>query len=56
MIEQEFAAGHVFFRAGDAGYQAYQLSDGQVELLAGASEPFTQVALIEPGKCLERWP
>ncbi len=50
MSEQEFAAGHVFFRAGDAGAQAYLLNTGQVELLAGAGEPFTRVELFEPGE------
>jgi Cyclic nucleotide-binding domain/FHA domain len=49
MIEQEFAAGHVFFRPGDPGDRAYLLHDGQVELLAGAAEAFTRVGLFEPG-------
>ena len=37
MTEQTFAAGHVFFRAGDPGDRAYLLDDGQVELLTGAA-------------------
>jgi CRP-like cAMP-binding protein len=49
MTEQEFAAGHVFFRPGDPGDQAYLLHEGQVELLAGAGDAFTRVALFEPG-------
>jgi CRP-like cAMP-binding protein len=49
MTEQEFVAGHVFFRAGDPGDQAYMLSTGEVELLAGVTEPFMRVGLCEPG-------
>jgi hypothetical protein len=49
MTEQEFAAGHVFFRPGDPGDRAYLLHDGQVELLAGTAEPFTRVGLFAPG-------
>ena len=49
MTEQEFAAGHVFFRPGDAGDRAYLLHDGEVELLAGAGDSVTRVALLGPG-------
>lgn len=49
MTEQEFAAGHVFFRPGDPGDQAYLIHDGRVELLAGADGAFTPVGLFEAG-------
>ncbi len=49
MTEQEFPAGHVFFRPGDPGERAYLLQDGQVELLAGAAEACTRVGLFEHG-------
>jgi CRP-like cAMP-binding protein len=49
MTEQAFAAGHVFFSPGDPGDLAYLVHDGQVELLAGAPEAFTRVALFGPG-------
>src|SRR5262245_44464791 len=49
MTEQEFAAGHVFFRPGDPGERAYLLHNGQVELLAGAADSFTRVGLFAPG-------
>lgn len=49
MAEQEFAAGHVFFRPGDPGDRAYLLHDGQVELLAGVDGAFSRVALFGPG-------
>jgi CRP-like cAMP-binding protein len=49
MPEQEFIAGHVFFRPGDPGDRAYLLGAGKVELLAGTAEPFTRVGLFEPG-------
>ncbi len=49
MTEQEFAAGHVFFRAGDRADRAYLLHDGQVELLAWAADALTRVGLFEPG-------
>jgi CRP-like cAMP-binding protein len=49
MTEQAFAVGHVFFNPGDAGDYAYLLNDGLVELLRGSGEPFTRVALVEPG-------
>lgn len=49
MDPQEFAAGHVFFRPGDAGDVAYVLQEGSVELLTGAAEPFTRVGLFLPG-------
>jgi CRP-like cAMP-binding protein len=49
MTEHEFAAGHVFFRPGDAGDRAYLLHDGQVEVLAGADGAFTRVGLFGPG-------
>jgi hypothetical protein len=49
MDEQEFDAGHVFFRPGDAGDVAYLLQEGRVELLAGAAEPFVRVGLFQPG-------
>jgi CRP-like cAMP-binding protein len=48
MTEQHFAAGHVFFRPGDPGDRAYLLLAGEVELLAGAGEPFTRVGLVGP--------
>jgi len=59
MSEQEFAAGHVFYRTGDAADCAYQLQAGEVELLAeadgssisvlrfAAGEAFGEMALIE---------
>jgi hypothetical protein len=50
MTEQDFAAGHVFFRLGDPGERAYLLHDGQVEVLAGAEGTFTRVGLFEPGE------
>lgn len=49
MAEQEFAAGHVFFRPGDPGDRAYLLHAGRVELLAGAAEPLARVGLFEAG-------
>jgi hypothetical protein len=49
MTEQEFAAGHVFFRPGDPGDRAYLLHNGQVELLAGAADALTRVGLFVPG-------
>ena len=49
LTEQEFAAGYVFYRPGDLGEQAYVLTDGLVELLAGAAEPFMRVGLFKPG-------
>ena len=48
MIEQEFAAGYVFFRSGDAADLAYQLHEGQVELLADDGETSTPIRLFEP--------
>src|SRR5262245_55104617 len=50
MIEQEFTAGHVFFRPGEAGELAYLLHQGQVELLAGPADALVRVGLIEPGE------
>lgn len=49
MTEQEFAAGHVFFRPGDPGDRAYLLNNGQVELLTGTTEALTRVGLFESG-------
>ena len=49
MIEQEFAAGYVFFRPGDAGDRAYLVQAGEVALLAGVDGSFTQVRLFGPG-------
>lgn len=49
MTEQEFAAGYVFFRPGDAGDRAYLVRAGEIELLAGTDELFTRVALFVPG-------
>lgn len=49
MTEQDFAAGHVFFRPGDAGDRAFLLHAGEVELLAGTAEPFTRVGLLKQG-------
>jgi CRP-like cAMP-binding protein len=49
MTELTFAAGHVFFRAGEPGEQAFLLHEVQVEILAGSSEPFTRVGLCMPG-------
>jgi hypothetical protein len=49
MAEQEFAAGHVFFRPGDPGDRAYLLHDGQVEVVAGAEGAFSRVRLFGPG-------
>ncbi len=50
MIEQEFTAGHIFFRPGDRDELAYLLTEGQVEVLAGAPEDFVQVGLFKPGE------
>jgi hypothetical protein len=57
MSEGEFAPGHVFFKTGDAADCAYQLHEGQVELLVdgaanrirllGPGEVFGEMALIE---------
>ena len=49
MSEQEFLAGHVFFRPGDAGDQAYLLHHGQVEILAGTVEPLKRIGLMNAG-------
>lgn len=49
MTEQEFAAGHVFFRPGDPGDRAYLLHAGEVEVLAGADGSPTRVGLLGPG-------
>src|SRR5262245_41126028 len=49
MTEQAFAAGHVFFRPGDPGDQAYLLHEGQVELLAGTAESLIRVGLLAAG-------
>ena len=49
MSEQEFAAGHVFFRPGDPGDRAYLLHTGQVELLAGTADALTRVGLFDSG-------
>ncbi len=49
MTEQEFDAGHVFFRPGESGDRAYLLHDGQVELLTGTAESFTRIGLFVPG-------
>src|ERR1700722_899950 len=49
MTEQEFDAGHVFFRPGDSGDRAYLLHEGKVELLTGAVEAYTRVGLFDPG-------
>lgn len=49
MTEQEFAAGHVFFRPGDPGDRAYLLTAGEVELLAGGDDAPTRVATHRPG-------
>lgn len=49
MTEETFAAGHLFFRAGDAADRAYRLRDGQVELLAGPADAPTRAGLLNPG-------
>ena len=49
MPEHTFAAGHVFFRPSDPAEQAFLLHEGQVELLAGSADPYTQVGLSMPG-------
>jgi hypothetical protein len=49
MSEQEFAAGHVFFRPGDPGERAYLIHTGQVELLAGPADALTRVGLFAAG-------
>jgi hypothetical protein len=49
MSPEEFAAGHVFFRAGDAADCAYELHAGQVELLADANGATTCVRRFGPG-------
>lgn len=50
MSEREFAAGHVFFAAGDVADCAYQLLRGQVELLTETSGSATRTRLIGPGE------
>lgn len=50
MTELEFAPGHVFFKSGDQGDYAYELIDGQVELLAGAAEKLNSVGSFGPGE------
>lgn len=50
MTEQEFAAGHVFFRPGDAGDHAFLLHTGQVEVLAGPAAAPTRIGLFGPGE------
>jgi len=49
MTELEFAAGHVFFRAGDVGDHAYQLIEGQVELSGDSNGNPARVASFGPG-------
>jgi CRP-like cAMP-binding protein len=44
MTDQSFAAGHVFFRPGDAAERAFLIRTGQVEILNGP----TRVALLGP--------
>lgn len=44
-----FAAGHVFFRPGDASDQAYLLHEGEVEVLTGSDTAWTRVGLFGPG-------
>ena len=49
MSEQDFDAGHVFFRAGDPADCAYQLHAGDVELLAESGDSAKRVRLFTPG-------
>lgn len=49
MSELQFPAGQVFFRPGDPADQAYQLLDGQVEVLAGPGEGGPRVGLFAAG-------
>lgn len=49
MTEEEFAAGHVFFRPGEPADSAYLLHAGRVELLAGPAGAPTRVGLFEAG-------
>jgi hypothetical protein len=50
MSEQPFAAGHVFFRSGDAAAGSYLLHEGEIELLAGADGSSTCVRRLSPGE------
>ncbi|MBA4064351.1 MAG: hypothetical protein C0501_11690 [Isosphaera sp.] len=49
MTEQEFAAGHVFFRPGDPAEQAFLLVDGHVDVFHGPADGGYPVARHGPG-------
>ena len=49
MTDEQFPAGHVFFRPGDPGDRAFMLNEGQVELLAGEPDKLVRVNLFGPG-------
>ena len=49
MNGNEFPAGHVFFRRGDPADRAYQLLEGQVELLVEADGETARVRQFYPG-------
>lgn len=48
MTDQDFPAGHVFFRPGDPGDRAYLLHAGEVEVLAGPPDRAVRVGLFGP--------
>jgi CRP-like cAMP-binding protein len=55
MTGQEFPAGHVFFRQGDPADRAYQLLDGQVEVLAGVDQGGAGSDCSQRVTCSARW-
>jgi hypothetical protein len=55
MTDQQFTAGHVFFSPGDTDERAYQLHEGQVELLAGRWVRSRESVCSSPGTYSGRW-
>jgi hypothetical protein len=49
MTEQEFQAGHVFFRPGDPAERAFLVIDGEVEVVHGPADGGLPVARLGPG-------
>src|SRR5262245_22645082 len=50
MAATQFPAGHIFFRPGDAGEQAYLIREGRVEVYGGQPEAPVRVAEFGPGE------
>ena len=48
MADLSFKAGHIFFRAGDAGDLAYLIEEGEVELLSGPPDSLQRVTQFGP--------